>query len=108
MAGLGLILRFRGLVILEAKLELLHSIVVLSLVTRQCRLYDYNQQAQKLYVMESVGLGKVFPGAVNDGGCTFSQGYYENRAFIVSPPNTVEHSARVSVFSRYMPPGPMS
>lgn len=34
--------------------------------------------------MESVGLGKVLPGAVNDGGCTFSQGYYENRAFIVS------------------------
>lgn len=34
--------------------------------------------------MESIGLGKVLPGAVNDGGCTFSQGYYENRAFIVS------------------------
>ena len=65
--------------ILKAKLKLLYSIVVLSLVTRQCN--------QKLYAMESVGLGKVLPGAVNDGGCTFSQGYYENRAFIVSPPN---------------------
>ena len=38
--------------------------------------------------MESIGLGKLLPGAVNDGGCTFSQGYYENRAFIVSLPNT--------------------
>lgn len=77
-----MLLRFRSLVILKAKLKLLYSIVVLSLVTRQC-----NHQAQKLYGMESVGLGKVLPGAVNDGGCTFSQGYYENRAFIVSPPN---------------------
>jgi len=34
--------------------------------------------------MESVGVGRVLPGAVNTGGCTFSQGYYENRAFIVS------------------------
>jgi len=33
--------------------------------------------------MESVGVGRVLPGAVNAGGCTFSQGYYENRAFIV-------------------------
>jgi len=45
--------------------------------------------------MESVGLGKVLPGAVNDGGCTFSQGYYENRAFIVSLTNKNAHLAFV-------------
>ena len=54
--------------------------------------------------MESVGLGKVLPGAVNDGGCTFSQGYYENRAFIVSPLNTCTCrtlSSRVRVVQVY-------
>ena len=60
--------------------------------------------------MESVGLGKVLPGAVNDGGCTFSQGYYENRAFIVSRPTQLqaERSVRVFILSRYMPLGQTS
>lgn len=47
--------------------------------------------------MESVGLGKLLPGAVNDGGCTFSQGYYENRAFIVSLPTTRPHPTRTRI-----------
>ena len=64
------------------------------------------QRDRQCDIMESVGLGKLLPGAVNDGGCTFSQGYYENRAFIVSLTNTSTLWLLLSVLFQVYASGP--